>query len=101
MNDDSIRKTACTIPRRKPIARSTPICWRRSTTARCADHAQRRHADDQPETHEALDQAVEGAVRGQCVVEDLLDRLGLHAVREERGLEPGRSILGVDARAAK
>ena len=34
MNDDSIRNTACTIPRLKPIARSTPICWRRSTTAR-------------------------------------------------------------------
>jgi hypothetical protein len=34
MNEDSITKTACTIPRRKPIARSTPICWRRSTTAR-------------------------------------------------------------------
>jgi hypothetical protein len=33
MNEDSITKTACTIPRRKPIARRTPICWRRSTTA--------------------------------------------------------------------
>lgn len=30
----SSRNVACTICRRKPIARSTPICWRRSTTAR-------------------------------------------------------------------
>ena len=34
MNDDSSRKLSCTIRRRKPIARRTPICWRRSTTAR-------------------------------------------------------------------
>lgn len=32
--DDSIRKLACTILLLKPIARTTPICCRRSTTAR-------------------------------------------------------------------
>ena len=34
MNEDSSRKLSCTMPRRKPIERSTPICCRRSTTAR-------------------------------------------------------------------
>ena len=34
MNDDSSRKLSWIIRRLKPIARRTPICWRRSTTAR-------------------------------------------------------------------
>jgi hypothetical protein len=34
MNDDSMMKLSCTMLLRKPIARSTPICCRRSTTAR-------------------------------------------------------------------
>ena len=33
-NDDSSRNAACTMRRRKPIARMTPICCLRSTTAR-------------------------------------------------------------------
>ena len=33
-NDDSSRKHAWTVCRRNPMARRTPICWRRSTTER-------------------------------------------------------------------
>ena len=36
MKDDSIMKLSATIPRLKPIARSMPICCRRSTTERNA-----------------------------------------------------------------
>ena len=82
---------------RKPIARMTPICWRRSTTARALMTPSAATPDEEPEAQEALDQAVEGEVRGDGVVDDLLDRLGLEPAREEGGLEPGCRVLGVDA----
>ena len=63
------------------------------------DHAERGDAGDQPEPHEAFDQPVEGQVCGDGVVEQLLQRVGLHAVGEERRLEallrsPSASVPG-------
>ena len=77
-----------------------------------ADHAERCDPDDQAEAHEALDHPVERAVGGDGVVDDLLDRLGLHPVREEgrfelrrgrrRGRHRGRArSSGSSARTAR
>ena len=62
------------------------------------DDAERRHAHEQPQPHEALDQAVEGDVGGKGVVDDLLDRLRLQPAREECGLQPRGCVVGIDSR---
>ena len=54
-----------------------------------ADHAERGDADDQPEAHEPLDQAIERAgSRRPRRARSLCERVGLHPVREEGRLEP-------------
>ena len=62
-----------------------------------ADHAKGCDADDQAETHEALDQPVERPARGDGVLEQLVERVGLDTVREERRLDLPRLGAGVDA----
>ena len=51
------------------------------------DDAERGDADDQPEPHEGHDQAVEGERAADGVRQERGERVGLHAVGEERGLE--------------
>ena len=63
-----------------------------------ADHSERGDADDQPEAHEALDETVEREAGCDGVVDDLLDRLGFHAAREECRFQSSSCIFGVDTR---
>ena len=85
-NDDSSRKAAWIMRRWKPMERSTPICWRRSTTAR-ALITPSRGADDQAQAHEALDDVVERLLRAHHIVECLLQRVCLDAVGEKCSLD--------------
>ena len=76
------------------MARSTPICWRRSTTARRLMTPSAATPTMRPQGHVAGEDAVEGPVGG-CVLLDLLrQHYRLHAVLLEGGLEtPGRRRL--------
>src|SRR5689334_15755689 len=85
MKADSSRKLSWTIPRRNPVARRTPICWRRSTTDR-ADDAEGGDADDQPETHEAEQEPVDRVGRPERVVQRTAHGGGFHPVLQERAL---------------
>ena len=96
MNEDSSRNAACTIRVLKPIARMTPICCRRSTTARALMTPSAATPTRRPKSHEALNQPVEGQTRGDGVVDDLLDRLRFEPAREERGLQLGGGVRWID-----
>jgi len=63
-----------------------------------ADDSERGDADEEAEPHEALDQPVERQAGGNCVVDDLLDRLRVEPVPEERGLELRRRLVRIHAR---
>ena len=52
-----------------------------------ADHSERCDADDEAEAHEALYQPVEQSACRDCVLDRLLDRLGLNTACQKRGLE--------------
>src|SRR5215207_7702520 len=62
-----------------------------------ADYAERGDADDQAQTHEALDQPVEGPLDRDRVLEQLFQRVGLEPVRDERRLELRRNLTRVSA----
>ena len=86
-NDDSSRKHACTMLPAEPDRPQDADLLAALDHRAGADDAERGDADDQAEAHEALDQPVEREARGDGVGEHLLDRVGLHAVGEERRLE--------------
>ena len=87
MNEDSIRKLSLHhAALEADRAQDADLLAALDDGAR-GDHAERGDADDQAEPHEAFDQPVEGEARGDGVVEQLLHRVGLHAVGQEGGLE--------------
>ena len=82
MNDASIRKLSWIIRRLNPIARRIPIRRPPFDRGASADHAESGDADDETEPHEALDQPAERPARGDSVLEQLVEGVGLDAVRQ-------------------